>query len=320
MDNAGPAEQDSGVPRRGGQGVRAGIISSSITLAIVTLGPPPTASASSSHATAFARNLHGQAEIYVMAPDGSNQTRLTYRRGWDEAPEWSPDGSRIAFDETNSALSDPANGIFVMMADGSGLTRLTRNRTGSDQAPTWSPDGTQIAFAAIRGDESDIYVVDADGSNLTQLTHDPATDTDPEWSPDGTKIVYASIRVNSNHPDIFVMNAGGTNRVRLTRNKSSDINPAWSPDGSAIAFASDRHGSYDLYVIGVDGASLRRITTTSAVYEREPTLSPNGQRLAFDRYRLVGAVLSDIYTVRLGTGILSRLTDTHPANFSPSWN
>jgi TolB protein len=306
------------VSRRGAQGVRAGIISF-ITLAIATLGLPLSAFALTSHAIAFARNLHGQAEIFVMAPDGSNQTRLTYRRGWDEGPEWSPDGSRIAFDKTDSALSEPANGIFVMMADGSGLTRLTRNRPGSDRAPTWSPDGTQIAFAAIRGDESDIYVVDADGSNLMQLTHDPATDADPDWSPGGAKITYASIRRKSNHADIFVMNADGTNGVRLTRNRASDINPAWSPDSSAIAFASDRHASFDLYLLGADGTNLRRITTTSDVYEREPTFSPNGHRLAFDRYRLVGAVLGDIYTIRLGRGILTRLTDTHPANFSPSW-
>jgi TolB protein len=81
-----------------------------------------------------------------------------------------------------------------------------------------------------------------------------------------------------------------TGRVRLTRNAADDFNPAWSPDGSTIAFASDRHGSYDLYTMRADGTGLRRITTTSNIYQREPILSPNGRRLAFDRYRQVGAV------------------------------
>jgi Tol biopolymer transport system component len=288
-----------------------------LTVTLVLSGGSP-ASAAIKHGIVFARNLHGHAQIYVMAPDGSGQTRLTFRKGWDEYPEWSPDGSEIAFDEINAALPNRASGIFVKAADGSGLTRLTSNATGYDQEPTWSPDGTRIAFASDRGGQSDIYLINADGSGLTQLTDDAATDIDPEWSPDGTEIAYASTR--RSHPDIFIVASDGTGRVRLTRNVADDFNPAWSPDGSTIAFASDRHGSYDLFTVGTEGSGLRRITTTRNIYEREPTFSPNGRRLALDRYRQVGAVLADIYAIRLNDGAVSRLTNTHQANFSPDWH
>jgi Tol biopolymer transport system component len=95
--------------------------------------------------------------------------------------------------------------------------------------PAWSPDGEKIAFESNRDGNSDIYVMNVDGSNIRRLTTDPAIDCRPAWSPDGTKIAFQSQR--SGHWDIYIMNADGSNQIALTRDSAFDASPTWSPDG-----------------------------------------------------------------------------------------
>ena len=142
---------------------------------------------------AFQTRRHGNMELYVMSSDGSNETRLTYN---PDSPadakhiclSWSPDGKNIAFSSNKPGNSE----IYVMNADGSNQTRLTNNLS-HDQAPTWSPDGKRIAFYSLRNDVSDglqwfqmnaeIFVMNADGSEQTNITNNPAYDGYPSWSP-----------------------------------------------------------------------------------------------------------------------------------------
>ncbi len=121
--------------------------------------------------------------------------RLT-DRGREFNPAWSPDGTRIAFMVRGN---DRGGGpIFVMNADGSGVTRLTNSRWGlASFAPLWSPDGTRIAFVTYGGNGSEIHVVNADGSGETQLTDNTASDLWPVWSPDGSRIAFQSHRGSS---------------------------------------------------------------------------------------------------------------------------
>jgi dipeptidyl aminopeptidase/acylaminoacyl peptidase len=114
-----------------------------------------------------------------MNPDGSGVTRLTTDVGSDESPDWSPDGTKIAFDRdvNNSGVSE----IYVMNADGSGVTRLTNN-SAFDDSPSWSPDGTKIAFTSTRDDRfGEIYVMNADGSGVTNISNNPGYDQYPDW-------------------------------------------------------------------------------------------------------------------------------------------
>ena len=138
---------------------------------------------------AFHSFRNGKLEIYVMDANGSNQTRLTNNPAFDESPCWSPDGSKIAF----NSLRDYNWEIYVMDADGSNQTRLTNNGA-CDMAPRWSPDGTKIAFDSDREGYQyvqrrkeygnfEVYVMDADGSNQTRLTNNPAFDESPSWLP-----------------------------------------------------------------------------------------------------------------------------------------
>ena len=113
-----------------------------------------------------------------MNADGSAQTNLTNNLAYDNAPKWSPDGTKIAFATGRGAGG--TDEIFVMNADGSGQTNVTNNAV-HDFYPEWSPDGTKIAFTTIRNDNWEVYVMNADGSGQTNLSNNPAADSGPDW-------------------------------------------------------------------------------------------------------------------------------------------
>lgn len=211
----------------------------------------------------FTSNRDGATDIYVLnadRPEGSDNVpvRLTPSPGEDLWPNWSPNGLKIAFYSTRDAGN---RDIYVMNADGTGQTRLT-SHAASDGAPSWSPDGTRIAFASERSGNRRIFVMEADGSNPTDLGGTGYNDG-PSWSPDGTKIAFISDRVSVTTWDVFVMNADGSNQTRLTTDASDDqvaIN-AWSPSGAQLVFSSKRSGSLQLYVMNADGTGQTLLAT-----------------------------------------------------------
>jgi Tol biopolymer transport system component len=130
---------------------------------------------------AFQSNRDGNYEIYVMNADGSGVARLTNDPGQDGEPAWSPDGSQLAFASTRAGPQD----IWLMNADGSSATNLTLSATGPtvvDASPAWSPDGLQIVFASTCSgcSQSDLYVINRDGTGLRRLTTD-ADAGHPSW-------------------------------------------------------------------------------------------------------------------------------------------
>ncbi len=138
----------------------------------------------------YSSNKTGNHEIYTATPDGTNEIRLTFTDTNESYPEWSPDGSQIAFSvsagEWNSNASLSTYEIEVMNADGSDLRLLTDNDS-FDGMPRWSPDGSQIVFSSDRDEAEhfDIYVMNADGSDVRQVTHTPegTTAINPVWRP-----------------------------------------------------------------------------------------------------------------------------------------
>ena len=148
-----------------------------------------------------------------------------------------------------------------MNADGSNQTRLTT--TGHNGSPSFNGDGSKIAFASgnslslmgvdnIDGGNPNnvIYVMNADGSNRTQLTT-TGFDLDPSFSGDGSKIAFNSTRDFQN--EIYVMNADGSNQTRLTTT-GDNYHPSFSQDGSKIAFNVFHDGISEIYVMNADGS------------------------------------------------------------------
>lgn len=197
--------------------------------------------------------------IYVFDLQSGAPTRLTQLIGaYDTEPAWFPDGSRIVFTrmfESGSGRSE----LWVMNADGTGQRSLGVEGFGA----RWSPDGRRLVFASDRGGNWDLYLCDADGTNVTRLLGTPSAEQSPVWSPDGSEIAYTS-DADGDH-EVFVMASDGSNARQLTHNAAADHYPKWSPDGSLIAFDSDLPGAghFEVYVVPSDGSSSRRVTETS---------------------------------------------------------
>lgn len=159
---------------------------------------------------------------------------------------------------------------------------------GSDNSITNSGVFTQdsnhkIAFSAIRTQSNDIFTMNPDGSNQTNITNTLMESEDqPAWSPDGSKIAYVKF-VSGGGLDIFTMNVDGSNQTRLTTDPSDDQVPDWSPDGTKIIFTSKRAGAGDIYVMNSDGTNQTRLTTNASNFAGK--FSPDGTKIVFESNR-----------------------------------
>lgn len=160
----------------------------------------------------------------------------------------------------------------------------------------------RIVFSTM----DDIYIVDADGTGLRQLTKGPAAEFDPSWSPDGRRIAYRVER-GQQSADIYVMDADGSGQRRIARG----LSPAWSPDGALIAYADDQ-GS--ISVMAPDGSGGRRVPGTDQ--GEYPSWSPDGATLAFSTP--IGG--KDIYRVSLDGSGLTRLTAAPGEDWQVDWS
>ena len=165
-------------------------------------------------------------------------------------------------------------------------------------SPVWSPDDKQIAFSGTRGGISDIYIVNADGKGLRQMTNDKYGDMQPAWSPDGRRIAFASDR--SPETDMAVLKISKW-RINVMDTQSGaievlpgqgglNLNPQWSPNGGELAFISDRTGIPNVFIYDFGTREHYQITNVlggvSAITEYSPAISwaRNADRMAFTYY------------------------------------
>lgn len=206
-----------------------------------------------------------------------------------------------------------------------------------DAYPQLSPDGNKLVFQSNRMGNWDIYVTDADGTNIKQLTSDSLNEVTPKWSPDGKQIVYC-IDVDTVNSDIYIMNADGTNKKQLTTFPGDDSHPNWSPDGKKIIFNSaqntpDYHISWgkqyvEIFTMSADGSDKKQISNLKTI-STYPSFSPDGKYIVF-RSVVQGASLNwDLTAINKNSEIFIMNADgTNPKNLSvniaydgwPAWS
>jgi uncharacterized repeat protein (TIGR01451 family) len=158
-------------------------------------------------------------------------------------------------------------------------TRNDQEEPPPTPTPPPPPVDLRLAYDSYTGGSFEIMAVDADGTNLVNVSNEAGGDLDPDWSPDGTRIAW--VHFYENNAEILAANADGTGKVNLTNNASGDRGPAWSPDGSKIAFHSLRvDDKWQIFVMDPNGANVTRLTY-HLCQSHDPVWSPDGSKIAY---------------------------------------
>jgi Tol biopolymer transport system component len=181
--------------------------------------------------------------------------------------------------------------------------------------------------AGFPGLDFEIFVMNADGSNPTQITFNDRDDEIPAWSPNGKKIVFQRdfdpVRGQADY-DILTMRADGTRERNLTNSPGVwDFGGEWSPSGRRIAFASGRDGDAEIYTMKPNGSRLRQLTSNDGLFDEDPNWSPDGRKIAFtsDRDAVEETPYqSEVYTMDADGDNQTRLTNDVLSDFAPSWS
>ncbi len=234
-------------------------------------------------------------------------------------PRLAPDGKRILYE---ARLADRSIELRLTDLETKKTTTLFKTVPDYPQiyllSPAWSPDGQKIAFADKSSGNSEIFLMNADGSGLRKLTNDPLLDSNPVFSPDGGEMIFT--RDFYGEARLYRMNFDGTNQRRVTEKVGYDMGAAFSPDGSTLAYSGDRKNAdsrgLDIYLLDTSNPANEKRLTARHFHESFPAFSPDGKRIAFVS---IADGNAEIYLMNSdGTGLF-RLTHTKADETAPQF-
>ncbi len=180
--------------------------------------------------------------------------------------------------------------------------------------PTPLPGANLVIFETYRDGNGEIYLLDTQTEQLTNLTRHPADDRAPEWRPDGRAIAFESHR--DGNWDVYVLDLADGTLARLTDDPAYDGAPSWSPDGTQIAFESYRDGNLEIYQVAAAGGEPSRLTNHPAG-DYAPAWHPREGLIAFTSWRDGN---KEVYTIAASGGELVNLTQNPADDESPAWS
>ncbi|MCI0777636.1 MAG: PD40 domain-containing protein [Chloroflexi bacterium] len=220
----------------------------------------------------------GNTNLFVVSSDGSGQEVLSENAELFVA-SWAPDGERILI----QAGLAPAPRLFSVRPDGTDQLELTEDA----RFASWSPDASQIAFVSERDGNSEVYVMNADGTGLVNVSQSDGPDGGsfgPVWSPDGSQLAFASFR--DGRAQILAVNPDGSGLITVASPSGSTVSRVdqivWSPDGSRIAFAAaigELNQDSDVLVVNADGTGVRNLTDSPSLGETLAGWSSDSSRI-----------------------------------------
>jgi hypothetical protein len=264
----------------------------------------------------------GVTEINIIQSDGSNPNALLHEPMLIQSLIPSPDGERIAFwgcpgSLANDCLPDEDMDVWAVNWDGSNLVNLTEDSKQDDGHPDWSPDGKQIVFDSRRSGKAEIYIMQADGNGVRQLTHGEGDNREPKWSPDGKWIAYHCMQGSETW--ICVVSPSGQPAGEPIAGTSPIWSPA-SPEGDVrLAFLCFQAGQSDVCTCRPDGSDLVNLTDSPAD-EHSPAWSPDGNWLAFVSNRGNDIDIYKVCATCPGELVAVRLTDEVRYAMWPAWS
>lgn len=270
--------------------------------------------------TKFAYNsdIDGNDEIYLIDIEPFKPELLIEDKEAElQTPSYSPDGKRVVY---TAEFADKHSELRVYDRETKRST-LILTTSSPQNYPRWSPDGQWIAFHQEVSGKWDVFKVRPDGSEISNLTSDPSSDSIPTWSADSATIYFRSNRNgDTENSELFKMNADGSGQTLLPIKKGKLGWGSVSPNGTEIAFASDRGGDleklFDIF-IGDLGSGTERLIASRPKNDIQPTFSISGSQMAFvaasDGNQEIYVVKSD------GSGIL-RLTRNSSNDLNPSFS
>ncbi|MBI1884627.1 MAG: Tol-Pal system beta propeller repeat protein TolB [Chlamydiae bacterium] len=207
-------------------------------------------------------------------------------------------GKRYALNEPNlrTAAHNGANDLIYRLTGEKGIA------------------GTKIAYVAGGPTYKEVFICDADGKNVRQLTQDHTIILGVSWQPNGNKILYTSYK--EGQPRIYLHDLSTGQRQRFASYPGLNAAAKFSPDGSRVALVLSKDGNPEIYISDLQGRNLKRLTNHPGV-DSSPVWSPDGQKIAFVSDR---SGHPHIYMIYLANGLLTRLTRQGSYNSSPSWS
>ncbi|HKQ26411.1 MAG TPA: Tol-Pal system beta propeller repeat protein TolB [Burkholderiales bacterium] len=212
-------------------------------------------------------------ELQVADADGYNPEFILAHKEPIISPQWSPDGTRIAY--VSFERRKPIVFVHNLL---DGKRTVLANFEGSNSAPAWSADGKKLAVVLTKDGSSNIYSINADGSGIARLTNTQSIDTEPSFSRDGKHILFTSDRAGS--PQIYRMRADGEGEAeRMTFEGGYNVTPRYSPDGKSFIFIHRNEGRFNLAAL--DLASRQMQILTAGSLDQSPTFAPNAKMILY---------------------------------------
>ncbi len=264
----------------------------------------------------FSSRRDGNLEVYMMNPDGSEQSNLTQHPAHDLQAAWSPTGEQILFVSDREGTRD----LYVMDADGANVQPVFKEKTHVWRtAPTWSPDSKQFAYQNVDWNfiEGGLYL----GTFGKEDAEFIAKYGDPAWSPDGS-VIAGSVAQGPGNRVMFI-----NVRTRETEQPLPDeallfqFDPSWSAAGDRLAFAGNKHplpvildrdlhrawkDKQTIYIVNRDGTGLRQLVEEAGRHAEDPELSPDASEVLYTQ----GFAALFIFKVDVNSGIRTQLTHT----------